>query len=104
MSRDPSKTKAYNEVELRYLVAQGPYQPKLSKYPINESLRKLNDTCRFIPKWYKEFSMIEYSPLTDSVYCFCCRLFSNGPGDNQSENAWTSIGVKIWNKIKGFRF
>ena len=102
VSRDPSKTKAYNEAELRYLVAQGPYQPILSKYPINESLRKLNDTCRFIPKWYKEFPMIEYSPLTDSIYCFCCRLFGNGPGDDQSENAWTSIGVKIWNKIKGF--
>ena len=40
MSRDQSKTKAKNEVELRYLVAQDPYQPILSKYPINKSLRK----------------------------------------------------------------
>ena len=52
VSRDPSTTKVYNESELRYLVDQGPYQPMLSKYPINESLRKINDTCHFALRWY----------------------------------------------------
>jgi hypothetical protein len=102
ISRDPSTTKLYNEVELRYLVGQGPYQPKLARYPINEKLKKNNDTCRFVPRWYKEFPLIEYSPITDSIYCFCCRLFGFGPGCAQSESAWISSGVKTWNKIKGF--
>ncbi|CAF4097276.1 unnamed protein product [Rotaria sordida] len=101
VSRDPSTTKVYNEAELRYLVDHGPYQPVLSQYPINESLKKINDTCRFVPKWYKEFPLIEYSPLSDAVFCFCCRLFGQGPGGNQSEDAWISTGVKSWNKIKG---
>jgi hypothetical protein len=42
--------------------------------------KKNNDTCHFVSKWYNEFPLIEYSPLTDSVYCFVCRLFGRGPG------------------------
>jgi hypothetical protein len=103
ISRDPSTTKIYNEVELRYLVEQGPYQPKLARYPINEKLKKNNDTFHFVPRWYNEFPLIEYSPITDSIYCFCCRLFAFGPGCAQSESAWISSGVGTWNKIKGFQ-
>jgi hypothetical protein len=104
ISRDPSTTKVYNEVELRYLVDQGPYQPLLARYPINEKFKKSNDTCYFVPRWYNEFPLIEYSPITDSIYCFCCRLFAFGPGCAQAESAWISSGVKTWNKIKGSSF
>ncbi|CAF4027517.1 unnamed protein product [Adineta steineri] len=100
VSRDPSTTKVYNESELRYLVDQGPHQPKLSRYPVNESLRKINDTCHFVSRWYTDFPLVEYSPLTDSAYCFCCRLFGPGPGNEQSEDTWVSIGFKAWNKMK----
>lgn len=101
VSRDPSNIKDFDENELRYLVNQGPYQPLLSQYPVNEQLKKKNDTCRFVPQWYKEFPLIEYSPMTDSMYCFCCRLFGRGPGSEQSEKTWISSGMKTWNKVKG---
>jgi hypothetical protein len=102
VSRDPSTTKVYDEIELRYLVDHGPYQPILKHYPIDEKLKENKDTCRFVPQWYKEFPLIEYSPITDSIYCFCCRLFAHGPGTAQSEKAWISSGMRTWNKIKGF--
>ncbi|CAF4186840.1 unnamed protein product, partial [Rotaria sordida] len=84
ISHDPSIIKVFDENELHYLVNQGPYQPLLSQYP-----------------WYKEFPLIEYSPITDSIYCFCCRLFGRGPGGAQPENTWVSTGTKMWNKVKG---
>ncbi|CAM4937796.1 unnamed protein product [Rotaria socialis] len=101
VSRDPSLTKVYNDQELRYLVNQGPYQPILSQYPINQAYRRIHDTCHFNQIWYKKFPLIEYSILTDSIYCFCCRLFGSGPGTERLKNGWTSSGVKTWNKIKG---
>ena len=103
ISRDPSIMKVFDENELRYLVNQGPYRPLLSQYPVNEQLKKKNNTCHFVPRWYKEFPLIEYSPITDSIYCFCCRLFGHGPGGVQSENTWISTGMKMWNKVKGFQ-
>ncbi|CAF1234885.1 unnamed protein product [Didymodactylos carnosus] len=66
-------------------------------------LKKNNQTCHFTSKWYQEFPLIEYSPTKDSIYCFCCRLFGDDPGSAQSENAWTTLGVNTWNKIKGSR-
>jgi hypothetical protein len=103
ISRDPSMTIVYNEIELRYLVDQGPYQPILANYPVNEILKKNSDTCHFAARWYNEFPLIEYSPITDSIFCFSCRLFGGGcPGAAQSESAWISTGVRTWNKIKGF--
>ncbi|CAF4465403.1 unnamed protein product, partial [Didymodactylos carnosus] len=39
--RDPSTRKIYNEVELRYLVNEGPNQPILNHYPDNEVLKKI---------------------------------------------------------------
>ncbi|CAF3386561.1 unnamed protein product, partial [Rotaria sp. Silwood2] len=103
ISRDPSIIKVFDEDELRYLVNQGPYQPLLPRYPVNTQLKKKNTTCHFVPQWYKEFPLMEYSPITDSIYCFCCRLFGRGPGSAQSENTWVSTGMKMWNKVKGFQ-
>ncbi|CAF1161390.1 unnamed protein product, partial [Rotaria magnacalcarata] len=100
VSRDPSLTKVYNDQELRYLVSQGPYQPILLQYPINQAFRLIHDTCHFNPIWYKEFPLIEYSIITDSIYCFCCRLFGSGPGTERLKNGWTSSGMKTWNKMK----
>jgi hypothetical protein len=40
VSRDPSLTKNFCESELRFLVNQGPYQPVLSRYPVNETFKK----------------------------------------------------------------
>ncbi|CAF3350958.1 unnamed protein product [Rotaria sp. Silwood2] len=61
------------------------------------------DTCHFTKKWYQEYPLIEYSPVTNSAYCFCCRLFGGGPGNGQEEDAWTTTGVKQWDKMKGSR-
>ncbi|CAF1037014.1 unnamed protein product [Rotaria sordida] len=86
-SRDPSFKKDFNEKELRYLVNEGPYQPLLTKFPDNELLKKKKDTCHFVKKWYQEYPLIEYSPITNAAYCFSCRLFGDGPGNGREEDA-----------------
>lgn len=63
----------------QYLIALGPHQPKLTKYPIKTAINNIKQHS-FNPKWYNEYLLLEYSIVTDSVYCFVCSLFSNGPG------------------------
>ena len=38
-NRDPSLKKKFSEAELRYLINEGPYQPLITKFPDNESLK-----------------------------------------------------------------
>jgi hypothetical protein len=101
ISRDPLFKKDFNEKELRYLVNEGPYQPLLAKFPDNELLKKKKDTCHFVKKWYQEYPLIEYSPITNAAYCFSCRLFGDGPGNGQQEDVWSTVGVTQWDKMKG---
>ena len=95
--------KTFSEAELRYLINERPYQPLLTKFPDNESLKQRKRQCRFTKKWYQEYPLIEYSPVTNAVYCFCCRLFSDGPDSGQQEDAWSTAGIRRWDKMKGKR-
>ena len=90
---DPSLKKKFSEAELRYLINEGPYQPLLTKFPDNESLKQRKRQSHFTKKWYQEYPLIEYSPVTNAVYCFCCRLFGDGPESGQ-QDAWSTTGIR----------
>ena len=52
----------------QYLLSLGPHQPKLLKYPINSDIDPSKQK-NFNPIWLKEYPMLEYSLVTDSVLC-----------------------------------
>ncbi|KAL4120005.1 hypothetical protein QTP88_012753 [Uroleucon formosanum] len=83
----------------QYLIALGPHQPKLTRYPINLNINKCKQHS-FSSKWYNEYPLIEYSILKDSVYCFVCSLFPHGPDKLYSNAAWITTGVNQWHKMK----
>ncbi|CAF2093447.1 unnamed protein product [Rotaria magnacalcarata] len=101
ISRDPSDNRKYNDDELRYLVSCGPYRDLNLSYPQNTELKKKNKQCSFTSNWYKNFPFLEYSIKKDACFCFCCRLFSSGPGSERAEDAWVTTGVSSWSKMTG---
>jgi hypothetical protein len=50
----------------------------------------------FSKSLFDKYNFIEYSQLTDSVYCFPCRMF----GKNESESCFTKAGFKNWKKTE----
>ncbi|XP_065663260.1 uncharacterized protein LOC136085767 [Hydra vulgaris] len=83
----------------QYLIALGPHQPKLTKYPVNTTVNNIKQHS-FNSKWYNEYPFLEYSIVTDSAYCFVCTLFSNGPGRSYQDSAWVKPGIRQWHKMK----
>lgn len=83
----------------QYLIALGPHQPKLTRYPINPNINKCKQNS-FSSKWYNEYPLLEYSILKDSVFCFVCSLFPHGPDKLYSDSAWVKNGVNQWHKMK----
>lgn len=82
-----------NDAQRTYLIELGPHQPILSKFPSDGK-------NRFNVQWYKEFPFLEYSTIKDAAYCFVCYLFPKGVGREKSEDAWITVGVKNWGKMK----
>lgn len=100
ISHDPGKRDLVtSSPQRKYLINLGPYQPKLSKFPINKSINESKQN-RFNPKWYCEYPLLEYSMITNAAYCFACTLFPKGPGRQSSDLAWISKGVNQWHKMK----
>ncbi|KAL4148362.1 hypothetical protein QTP88_002626 [Uroleucon formosanum] len=64
-----------------------PYQPNNIIFP-QLSGRK------FRPEWYSSFPWIEYSPSSNSAFCFYCRAFPS----NTSDPTFVSVGFKQWSK------
>lgn len=83
----------------QYLIALGPHQPKLTKYPINPNINKCKQRS-FSYKWYNEYPLIENSILKYSAYCFVCLLFPRGPDKLYSDSAWVQHGVNQWHNMK----
>lgn len=100
---DPgSRPATLSSNQKRYLVKLGPYQPKLSSFPKNQTMRAANDQCCFSSRWYTEYPYLEYSIVTDRAYCFVCKLFSHGIDREKSERVWIE-GYCNWQKAKGSR-
>lgn len=76
ISHDPGKRgPVTSSPQRQFLINLGPYQPKLSKFPINLNINESKQNC-FNPKWYCEYPLLEYSVITNAAYCFACTLFS----------------------------
>jgi hypothetical protein len=78
----------------RAYIALGPCRPKMKKddFPQHEC----GGMRRFLPKWFSEFSWLEYSVDKDAAYCFVCYLFKVNnklPGGD----AFVNEGFRNWN-------
>ena len=58
----------------KYLIAQGPQQPKLSKFPPKQSI-PTSKQRQLSASWYNEYPHLEYSVAKGAVFCFICSLF-----------------------------
>ena len=84
--------------ERKYLIALGPYQPNLSKFPESKDISKQKQ-CRFSATWYKLYPHLEYSVVEDRAYCFVCSVFPTGPGRELADPAWTKR-MNQWHKMR----
>ena len=83
----------------QFLIKSGPTQHRLAKYPKNYDIKKGKQSS-FKSDWYSEYPHLEYSIKNDSVYCFVCSLFPEGPAKLNAEESWIKVGVRSWHKIK----
>ena len=90
----PSKL---HERQRQFLIKSGPTQPRLAKYPKNSDIKKGKQSS-FKSDWYSEYPHLEYSIKNDSVYCFVCSLFPEGPAKLNAEESWIKLGVRSWHK------
>ena len=81
-------------IDLGNLV-DGPAQPVLDKYP-SSTFGKQNRA--FCASLYKSYSFIEYSIVSDAIFCFPCRLFESST--DYKDVAFTEKGFKDWKKIR----
>lgn len=90
-------TNMKDEIRRAYL-RSGPHQPVLPKYPPS---RSKSHSRHFQSKWYSEFPWLEYSKTKDRAYCFYCYIFLEESNTHNGHDAFTTIGFKNWNKVKG---
>jgi hypothetical protein len=79
----------------RAYIALGPCRPKIKEdFPQYEC----GGMCRFLPKWFSEFSWLEYSVDKDVAYCFVCYLFKDNnkfpSGDAFINEGFRNLNVK----------
>ena len=97
MEHDPTKRrKISSDADRDYLIEQGPFQPRLTRYPRNPEIKDKNKQCTFSSAWYKQYPYLEYSFHSRKAYCFVCQLFPQ----NDSKDAWVSDGLNAWDKMK----
>ena len=100
IDRDPAlRRKISSDADRIYLINQGPFQPKLSRYPRNDEIES-SKQCHFSSDWYRSFPHLEYSISKDACFCFVCQVFQDGVGHQKADEAWTSRGVRAWHKMK----
>jgi hypothetical protein len=85
--RDP----AHGSSMAKVCFGEGSFQPRDFNFPET-------DGRKFRPEWYKIFSWLEYSLLTDKAFCFVCHSFYNSEGKNNAEDVFTLIGFSKWKK------
>ncbi|XP_078433038.1 uncharacterized protein LOC144704473 [Wolffia australiana] len=68
-----------------------PFQPRLSKYPVN-----LKTGRSFSASWFQRFAWLEYSIANDNAFCFVCYLFSPSKQTAHSSSQFITGGFKRW--------
>ncbi|XP_078435702.1 uncharacterized protein LOC144706581 [Wolffia australiana] len=69
----------------------GPFQPRLSKYPVD-----LKAGRSFSTSWFQRFAWLEYSIANDIAFCFVCYLFSPSKQTARSSSQFITGGFKRW--------
>uniref|UniRef100_A0A8C6P238 Zinc finger MYM-type protein 1-like n=1 Tax=Nothobranchius furzeri TaxID=105023 RepID=A0A8C6P238_NOTFU len=82
----------YTEAFIQMCDKIGPCKPILSSYPKNEEGRSFQN------KWYENNSWLEYSPSTDAMFCFSCRLFLHEEKHTSRKTCWKTEGFNRWRK------
>ena len=92
-TNDPSLPFPSSEREKQVRIRDGPYQPQLPNY--RSTLHNGRKRC-FLPRWYRSHNWLEYSPITDKMYCFICRAFGHTvPGTSgKLDTAFTTVGTQ----------
>ena len=92
-TNDPSLPFPSNKREKQVRIRDGPYQPQLLNY--KPTLHNGRKRC-FLPKWYRSHDWLEYSPVTDKMYCFVCHAFGHTvPGTvGKVDTAFTTVGTQ----------
>ena len=103
IDRDPGcRRKILTDKDRLYMIQQGPFQPKLGRYPRNTSISQSNH-CHFSSEWFNSYPHLEYSIKKDAVFCFVCQIFPSGIGNRKLDEAcaaWAVNGVRAWHKMK----
>ena len=95
-SKDPGqRCNKLSANQKKYLITQGPQQPKLAKFPPKQSI-PASKQRQFSASWYDEYPHLEYSVSKDAAFCFICSLFHK-EGDDP---AWHRTGISTWEKMK----
>ena len=90
----PKRNPTTGPNDLSQLPDEEPKQPYLRRYPghmIGNTERRFNFN------WFKLYPWLEYSLVTDKVYCFPCRHFSI----SLKQDVFTSVGFQAWNRATG---
>ena len=85
-----------SEPEKRELLLRGPNQPRSCCFP---KTSYSNGRLSFQTSWYdmsEARGWLEYSEITDIMYCMYCRLF--GREEGKDEQHWARVGVCNWKK------
>ncbi|XP_050065857.1 uncharacterized protein LOC126554901, partial [Aphis gossypii] len=94
---DPINALPSNRLEFQARITRGPFQPNFDTFPRTQCG---NYSRSFHKKYYSEFKWLEYSPTTDSAFCFACRCFSSSNLNvGQKETAFTTKGFNTWKNI-----
>jgi hypothetical protein len=97
IERDPARRRNITSDRDRVcLIEQGPFQPKLTRYPKNPDIKDKKKQCNFSSEWYKQYPYLEYSLHTNKAYCYVCQLFPQ----SDSKDAWITDGQNAWDKMK----
>ena len=101
--RDPGcRRKILTDDDRVYMIEQGPFQPKLTRYPRNRDIPPPKH-CQFSSEWFNTYPHLEYSISKDAAFCFVCQLFPPLPGCRKADEsfaAWALNGVRAWHKMK----
>jgi len=80
-------------VDISQCPADGPAQPKLTRYPTKTQAGAHRS---FRVRWFSHYDWIEYSQQADAAFCYACRHF---PAVGlTSDVAFTSKGFSNWKK------
>ena len=102
IDRDPGcRRKILTDEDRLYMIEQGPFQPKLARYPRNRDIPPPKH-CQFSSEWFNTYPHLEYSISKDAAFCFVCQLFPPLPGSD--DNKTKAKAENLLARVRSFQF